>query len=55
MRGNGRIFQRKGSAFLWCAYYLRGKEYRESTGETNHNSAELGGACSFRLWESKNT
>ena len=32
-RGNGRIFQRKGSAFMWCAYYLRGKEYRESTGE----------------------
>jgi len=30
-RGDGRIFTRKGSAFLWCAYYLRGKEYREST------------------------
>ena len=28
-------FQRKGSAFWWCAYYLRGKEYRESTGETD--------------------
>ena len=40
MRGNGRIFQRKGSAFLWCAYYLRGKEYRESTGETDPNKAE---------------
>jgi len=39
-RGNGRIFQRKGSAFLWCAYYLRGKEYRESTGETDHSKAE---------------
>jgi integrase len=39
-RGNGRIFSRKGSAFLWCAYYLRGKEYRESTQETDPNKAE---------------
>ena len=39
-RGNGRIFPRKGSAFLWCAYYLRGKEYRESTGETDRSKAE---------------
>lgn len=30
-RGNGRIYERKTSAFLWCAYFLRGKEYREST------------------------
>ena len=36
----GRIFQRKGSAFLWCAYYLRGKEYRESTHETDPQKAE---------------
>src|SRR5271169_5733614 len=36
----GRIFQRKGSTFLWCAYYLRGKEYRESTGETDQQRAE---------------
>jgi integrase len=40
MRGNGRIFQRKGSGYLWCAYYLRGKEYRESTGEADPNKAE---------------
>ncbi len=40
MRGNGRIFQRKGSAFLWCAYYLRGKEYRESTGKADPKEAE---------------
>src|ERR1039458_7414531 len=40
MRGTGRIFHRKGSTFLWCSYYLRGKEYRESTGETDHNKAE---------------
>ncbi len=39
-RGRGRIFARKGSAFLWCAYYLRGKEYRESTGETEPGKAE---------------
>ncbi|HEY3627373.1 MAG TPA: site-specific integrase [Terracidiphilus sp.] len=38
-RGEGRIFSRKGSAFLWCAYYLRGKEYRESTGETDPQRA----------------
>jgi hypothetical protein len=30
-RGEGRIFTRSGTGFLWCAYYLRGKEYRENT------------------------
>ncbi len=39
-RGNGRIFPRKGSANLWCAYYLRGKEIRESTGTTDRKKAE---------------
>jgi integrase len=39
-RGRGRIFPRKGSAFLWCAYYLRGKEFRQSTGETDSAKAE---------------
>jgi len=39
-RGTGRIFSRKGSAVLWCAYYLRGKEYRESTGQSDPNKAE---------------
>jgi len=39
-RGNGRIFSREGSANLWCAYYLRGKEYRESTGTTDRKKAE---------------
>lgn len=38
-RGEGRIFSRKGSAFLWCAYYLRGKEYRESTETTDPDKA----------------
>src|SRR5437879_9428217 len=33
MRGNGRIFLR--GPIYWCAYYLRGKEYRESTGEAD--------------------
>jgi integrase len=31
-RGDGRVFSRKDTTILWCAYYLRGKEYRESTG-----------------------
>jgi integrase len=39
-RGRGRIFARKGSAMLWCAYYLRSKEHRQSTGETNLAKAE---------------
>jgi integrase len=38
-RGDGRIFTRKGSACLWCAYYLRGKEYRESTGTAEPDKA----------------
>src|SRR5208283_2922202 len=36
----GRTYPRKGSSFLWCAYYLRGKEYRESTHETDPQKAE---------------
>lgn len=39
-RGQGRIFQRKGSVYWWCAYFLRGKEYRESTGTTDREKAE---------------
>ena len=39
-RGRGRIFSRKGTAFLWAAYYFHGKEIRESTGETDPNKAE---------------
>jgi integrase len=31
-RGNGRIFRKKDSRFWWCAYYVTGKEIRESTG-----------------------
>jgi integrase len=39
-RGDGRIFTRKGTAYLWCAYFLRGKEYRESAGTTDLQAAE---------------
>lgn len=28
-RGQGRVFTRKGSSFLWIAYYAHGKEQRE--------------------------
>lgn len=38
-RGEGRIFSRNGSSHLWCAYYLRGKEYRESTGTADQDKA----------------
>jgi len=39
MRGDGRIYQRPGSPFFWCAYYLDGKQYRESTEETDEQKA----------------
>jgi integrase len=39
-RGDGRIFRRKETSLWWCAYYLRGREYRESTGETDEQKAE---------------
>jgi len=39
MRGDGRIFPRRGSNALWCAYYLRGKEHRESTGTSDPDRA----------------
>lgn len=38
-RGDGRVYARKGSANLWCAYFLRSKEYRESTGTSDPQSA----------------
>ncbi len=38
-RGNGRIFKRKQSVLYWCAYYLRGEEYRESTGTSDPSQA----------------
>ena len=35
MRGDGRIFRQKGSSYWWCAYYLHGKEHRESSKSTD--------------------
>lgn len=40
MRGQGRIYRREGSPFWWCAYYLRGKQYRQSTGETDEKRTQ---------------
>lgn len=39
-RGDGRIFRHKSSSYYHCAYFLRGREYRESTGETDPKKAE---------------
>lgn len=50
-RGQGRVFERKGSSFLWIAYYAHGKEQREcarhvrtgdklEVGEKNRHEAE---------------
>jgi integrase len=39
MRGEGRIFERKGSSALWCAYYVHGREIRESTGTADPEKA----------------
>lgn len=38
-RGDGRIFARAGTTKLWCAYFLRGKEFRESTGTADPDKA----------------
>src|SRR5579863_6322157 len=40
MRGMGRIFERKGSPYLWVAYRHRGKEIRESAKTDDRNKAE---------------
>ena len=37
-RGNGRIFQR--GKILWIAYYLRGREFRESTHTADEKQAQ---------------
>ena len=46
-RGNGRVFIRKGSSYLWIAYYHGGKEHREvarnvRTGKKIEATAEKG-------------
>lgn len=38
-RGHGRIYRRPGSAFWWAAFYLHGRQHRESTGETDERRA----------------
>lgn len=38
-RGQGWLYARKDSPCLWCGYHLRGREIRESTGETSEQKA----------------
>ncbi len=40
MKGNGRIFLRNGSRYFQIAYYIDGKEYRESTKCIEEKEAE---------------
>jgi len=39
-RGNGRIFRQKGSGYWYISYYLRGREYRESSKSNDYNVAD---------------
>jgi len=39
MRGDGRIFRQKGSGYWYFAYYLHGKEFRESSKSTDRDTA----------------
>jgi integrase len=39
MRGDGRIFRQKGSSYWYFSYYLHGKEFRESSKSTDHDTA----------------
>lgn len=34
MRGEGRVYRRAGTSRWWIAYYVRGKEFRETGGRT---------------------
>lgn len=38
-RGTGSVYQQKGSSVWWVSYYRNGKQYRESTHETNWQKA----------------
>jgi hypothetical protein len=40
VRGDGRLYKHPDSKFWWCAFYLRGKQIRQSTGETDEKRAE---------------
>jgi integrase len=39
MRGDGRLFQQRGSAVWWAAYYVDGEKVRESTGQREAKEA----------------
>jgi hypothetical protein len=39
-RGDGRVFARPGSKFLWIQYNAHGRQIRESSGETDPKKAE---------------
>src|SRR5262249_17556870 len=39
MRGDGRLYREPGSRYWWCAYYVHGKEVRQSTRETDERRA----------------
>jgi integrase len=41
MRGDGRVFRRKGSGVWWLAYSHQGVEYRRSSGTTNKTNAQI--------------
>jgi len=38
-RGDGRIYKQNGSANYWCCYYLRGKQFRQSTESADEKEA----------------
>ena len=40
MRGEGRLYREPGSRYWWCAYYVHGKEVRQSTRETDERRAK---------------
>jgi len=40
VRGDGRLYKHPSSKFWWCAFYLRGKQIRQSTGEANEKEAK---------------
>lgn len=40
MTGDGRLFRRSRSPFIWMAWYVDGREYRESTKTTDETRAE---------------
>jgi integrase len=41
MRGDGRIFQRKGTSRWWIAFSANGREYRESAGKSPAEARKL--------------